>query len=281
MNDYDSVREQALSLGDGETMQGECPRCGRTDSFYVTRDGNALLFTDHSVNCGFHGRITSRPGEQFDEVATPVKKKKVFKGELTKLNHDEQLFLYRKFKLGKSATKHMRYCEDDGRVYFPQYDMMGNIAGYIARYYPETAYGKKQYGGKALWRNVTGADPHLYFPTLEVLNAVSVAKKAVLVEDYVSAMRINYQLGVPTCCIQGTALLTGHIKTLLALGVTDVVLLLDGDAITKAVKLKRSVSLAFNVKLCVLNTNDPDPKDMGKDELEGKLGHLVRWYEGE
>lgn len=284
MDEHNSIREQALHLDDGETTQGECPWCGRTDSFYLTRTTNAIKYIDHSVNCGKRGVITSRPGDRLadvDVVKTTRKPKKIYKGELFPLDHKEQHFLWRRFGLGLTATNHMRYCEWDGRVYFPMLSMHGQVVQYIARYYPELAGGREQYGAKALVKWASDEPEQLLFPTLEVIKQVRETGKVLLVEDYVSAQRFNYQMGIPTCCLGGTTLYQGHIDTLLRMGVQSVALLLDGDAITKAVKIKRSVQLCFHVKLCTLSPHDPDPKDMSHDELEEKFANLRRWYERE
>ena len=81
--ELDSVREQALGLEDGISLKAACPRCNRTDSFYITRDSNQLKFIDFSVNCGFKGIIESVRGSSNITTVAPIRQKKLFVGELT------------------------------------------------------------------------------------------------------------------------------------------------------------------------------------------------------
>lgn len=261
---HDFIKVQALSLMDGESMQGVCPKCGRTKSFYITREGGSLKFIDFSVNCGFSGVVGST-GQAAPAECKPIKKP--WKGELSKLVDGEVDYLSEKFRIKPEHLTHVRYCEDDGRIYFPQLQSNGTIAGYIARYYPELACGKKQYGGKALWRNVRARDLELYFPTIDILNAVYEQKQVVLVEDYPSALRMWSSKTLPTCALGGTTLYEGHIHTIIELGVDRVILILDADAIVKAVKLKRQIALAFPNTI-VIPLTGRDVKDMAPNELD-------------
>ena len=121
-------------------------------------------------------------------------------------------------------------------------------------------------GAKALWRNVSAHELELYFPTLDVLEAVWCSREVVLVEDYVSALCLWAKLGVPACALGGTSLYEGHISTLLRMDIRNITLLLDADAIKKAVELKRSMSLAFPATK-VIPLMGPDPKDMTLQQL--------------
>ena len=152
------------------------------------------------------------------------------------------------------------------RVYYPQLDMMGRVHGYIARHYDELAGGRKLKGAKALWKAVLPTDMGLCFPNMEVMQQVVETGHVCVVEDYPSMLRINSQIGIPTCCLGGTNIYTGHLSTMHALGVKELSILLDADATTKAVKLKRSLALTFdNVRIIPLL--GADPKDMTEHEL--------------
>jgi hypothetical protein len=159
----------------------------------------------------------------------------------------------------------IRWGEWDCRVYFPQYTIDGRVMGYIARYYPELNYNIPLRGAKAYWKPCLSHTPALLFTDLAILLEVRKQKRVVLVEDYPSALRINSQLTIPTCCLGGTNLYDTVIDSLLALGVEQVIIVLDADAVHKAVKMKRALALMFDVVIIPLT--GCDPKDMSKREL--------------
>jgi DNA primase len=169
--------------------------------------------------------------------------------------------------------RHIRYNTADGRVYYPQYDITGRVMGYIARYYPELADGKKLRGAKALWKPVLAKDMSLCFPMMEVLTQAVERKQLAVVEDYPSALRMNSQLHYPTLCLGGTNIYESYINTMLAMGINKLVIVLDADAITKAIKLKRSLGLAFD-EVIVIPLLGADPKDMSTSELDKTFKQL-------
>jgi len=160
----------------------------------------------------------------------------------------------------------VRYSEEDNRIYYPQYDMTGRIHGYIARYYPALANDVPLKGAKAYWKQVISTDVGLCFPNMAVLKQIVDSKRVCVVEDYPSMLRMNSQLGIPTCCLGGTNIYDAHISTMLALDVKQLIIVLDADAITKAVKLKRSLALAFD-DVIIIPLLGADPKDMSVKEL--------------
>jgi hypothetical protein len=105
---------------------------------------------------------------------------------------------------------------------------------------------------------------------MDVMAQVVKEKRVVVVEDYPSMLRINSQMGIPTCCLGGTNIYASHLDTMIAMGVTDLIILLDADAVVKAVKLKRGLSLAFD-SVTVIPLTGADPKDMTTNELNETL----------
>lgn len=259
----DAVKELALSLPDGCTDgSSTCPACGVSGSFNITRDTNTVKYICFRVSCGIRGNTGSKATNTGVEAVT--KKVKLFDGELTMLTDEEYAYLSSKFRIPEEVWDSTRYCERDGRVYFPQYHISGQLQGYIARYYPDLT-DLKCWGAKALWKAVRSTDGGLLLPHMSVLSAIHSQRRVVLVEDWPSAQRINSQLHIPTCCLGGTSLYSSHIDTLIDMGVEQVIPVLDADAVVKAVKMCKAMSLCFSTKTIPLT--GADPKDMTFEEL--------------
>lgn len=264
------VKLLALSLPDGTTDGScTCPACGKSGSFNITRDGTCLKFICFRVSCGFKGIIGSNSGETFKREALPTTK--LFKGELDFLNEEEIAYLSDKFLIDKRWLQHIRWGVQDNRVYFPQYSMLGNVRGYIARHYPDLGRSR---GAKAYWKPVVAGDSGLCLPSMEVLAMIREQRRVVLVEDYPSCLRIVSQLGIPCCCMGGTNLYDSMIDTLIDLGVEQPIVVLDADAVVKAAKMKNLLKLAFPDTIAIPLTG-ADPKDMSEDELESTFKSIM------
>lgn len=263
-NLLDSVREQAMGLYDGHSIRGKCPKCGSAGtSFCISREGSEIRFIDFSMSCNFRGVIESTGGGLILNDSAPVKK--LFDGELGPLEHEEVQWLSDKFSIPWDCFNDVRYCTDDNRVYYPQYDSLGRLRSYIARAYDELAYDKKFYGAKAKNVMVSHGEAGLCFPSIEILTAAHQQAMVMVVEDYPSALRVWSQLHIPVACLAGTNLLTQHVNTMIDMKLKTVVIVLDADAIVKAVKIKREISLCFDVKLIPLTGKDL--KDLTLKEL--------------
>ena len=261
-----TVIEQALSLPEGSSQRCECPKCGNRSSFSMSRVGSEIRYICFSASCGFKGIITSKGGYTPELDQKVIRHSKLFNGTLTALADWEVSWLGNTFGIKDEWLSSVRYSEEDMRVYFPQYDVMGRVFGYIARHYPALDHDRPTKGAKAYWKQVIPGDPGLLFPNMDVMAQVVKQHRVVVVEDYPSMLRINSQLGIPTCCLGGTNIYSAHIDTMITMGVRELVILLDADAVMKAIKLKRGLSLAFdNVK--VIPLTGADPKDLGTQEL--------------
>lgn len=268
----DQVKQLALSLPDGCTDgKCACPKCGRTGSFNITRDGDCLKFICFRVSCGFKGIIGSRADKSTLRDEPLTRQTKLFTGELDYLNDDELEYLHDKFRIEHEWLQHIRWGVADNRVYYPQYSIRGKVQGYIARHYPDLGLSK---GAKAYWKPVVAGDSGLCLPHMQVLSMVREQKRVVLVEDYPSCLRILSQLGIPCCCMGGTNLYESMIDTLIDLGVEQPVVVLDADAVVKAAKMRRLLMLAFPDTVAIPLTG-PDPKDMTEDELATTFSTLI------
>jgi len=261
-----TVIEQALSLPEGSSQRCQCPKCDNRSSFSMSRIGGEIRYICFSASCGFKGIITSKGGYTPELDQKVIRHSKIFNGTLTALIGSEVDWLSSTFNIYPSLLQHVRFSDDDMRVYYPQYDVMGRVFGYIARHYPALDNNRKTKGAKAYWKQVIPGDPGLLFPNMEVMAQVVEQKRVVVVEDYPSMLRINSQLGIPTCCLGGTNIYAAHLDTMIAMGVRELIILLDADAVVKAIKLKRGLSLAFD-NVTVIPLTGADPKDMTTDEL--------------
>lgn len=267
----DAVKELALSLPDGCTDGGSaCPACGKSGSFNISRADGALKYICFRVSCGCRGNTGSKATNT--GVQTITKKVKLFDGELTTLTDEEYAYLSAKFLIPEEVWDNTRFCERDGRVYFPQYHISGQLHGYIARHYPDLTR-KKCWGAKALWKPVRPTEGGLLLPHMSVLSAIHEQKRVVLVEDWPSAQRINSQLHIPTCCLGGTSLYSSHIDTLIDMDVTQVIPILDADAVVKAVKMCKAMALCFDT--ITIPLTGADPKDMSFEDLCATFSPLL------
>lgn len=261
-----SVIEQALSIPEGCSQRGQCPKCFSNNTFSMSRENSEIKYICFSASCGFKGVITSKGSDGSPIEQQVLRQHRLFNGTLTGLEGWESNWLAKTFLLDPVWLLSVRYSDEDGRVYFPQYDVMGRVFGYIARHYPMLDNDKPTKGAKAYWKQVIAGDPGLLFPNMDVMAQVVKEKRVVVVEDYPSMLRINSQLGIPTCCLGGTNIYAKHIDTMIAMGVEQLVIVLDADAVVKAVKLKRGLSLAFD-NVLVIPLTGADPKDMTTKEL--------------
>jgi DNA primase len=224
------------------------------------------MYICFSASCNLKGVITSKGGEARDLDRKVIRQVKLFTGTLSALENWEVKWLWKTFGIAPDHLAQVRYSDEDGRVYYPQYDVLGRIHGYIARHYPALDNDRPTKGAKAYWKQTMQGDGGLLFPNMDVLAQVVESKRVCVVEDYPSMLRINSQLGIPTCCLGGTNIFDRHVSTMLSLEVKELIILLDADAVTKAIKLKRSLSLAFD-NVHVIPLLGADPKDMTVHEL--------------
>jgi hypothetical protein len=273
-DNVDAVKLLALSLPN-ECSEGSytCPACGKSGSFNVTRADNELKFICFRVSCKFHGKTGDRTDDTNQRVT--VRKAKLFDGQLDFLNDFETRWLANEFLIEERWLHPVRWGIRDSRVYYPQYNADGRLGGYIARYYPELNY-NKQLGDdpKAYWKPTLDRDCGLMYPNPKVMANARKQGRLVMVEDYPSALRINSQLGIPTCCMGGTNLYNSMINTLIKAKVATVRVVLDNDACDKAVKM------AHEIGFCIPDTEvipllNCDVKDMSLAECASTFKDMI------
>jgi len=257
----------------GETTRSvQCPFCLKQNGdFAVTRTEDGLLYKCFRVACDSKGFIPSNLGEWNSREFLPFNSSTVRKTEeypyeshIINLNESQILYLQNKFELTNEEIilNKIKWCDKTERIIYPILSQNGNTKGYVSRYYKELS-GKKYDGVKSrtYWINRSNNYYNVSFPYRREYDVKNIF---ILVEDIVSSIRMaRYE--------QSIALLSNSIPTnaMSLLSGKDVIIVLDNDAISHALKIKHRYSLFF--KSCRVIPIDKDPKDMNDDELVKKV----------
>jgi hypothetical protein len=257
----------------GETTRSvQCPFCLKQNGdFAVTRTEDGLLYKCFRVACDSKGFIPSNLGEWNSREFLPFNSSIVRKTEeypyeshIINLNESQILYLQNKFELTNEEIilNKIKWCDKTERIIYPILSQNGNTKGYVSRYYKELS-GKKYDGVKSrtYWINRSNNYYNVSFPYRREYDVKNIF---ILVEDIVSSIRMaRYE--------QSIALLSNSIPTnaMSLLSGKDVIIVLDNDAISHALKIKHRYSLFF--KSCRVIPIDKDPKDMNDDELVKKV----------
>ena len=142
-------------------------------------------------------------------------------------------------------------------VLYPVMSYYGARLGYVSRHYKSLNSWWR--GPKA--RNVVEITivPWAHFPVGQ-----NITDTLYVVEDIPSAEAMApYH---PVCALAGTNITDGLLAIFIEIGIKRLCICLDNDALAKAVKLKRELSLTFD---CIdVIFVDKDPKDMSLEELK-------------
>lgn len=260
-----------LEVGDS-TRDSPCPKCGggtnREKSFVVTRTEEGYVFVCHRASCGHKGATYLSRGERAATVARrdgPVVNNKPslhkYKGDQRECPELEQ-YMRDRFELDTQLT-----LSDTGRAMFPVYSPGRRLIGWVARAYPNFYKGNIDTAAKTINYDVREYPLRMHFPTS--INWFP-AEHLVVVEDWVSAEKLA-SVGIPAAALLGTNLSFETAEELRnKLGVKQLCLLLDFDALAKAAKLSRELSLVFDaISIQVL---EKDPKDTPVEELRHVFG---------
>ena len=271
-----SYLNSELELGE-TTRSIQCPFCLKQNGdFAVTRVEDGLLYKCFRVACDSKGFIPSNLGEWNSREFLPIYSSAVRKTEeypyeshIINLNENQILYLQNKFELTNEEIilNKIKWCDKTERIIYPILSQNGNIKGYVSRYYKELS-GKKYDGVKSrtYWINRSNNYFNVSFPYRREYDVKNIF---LLVEDIISSIRMaRYE--------QSIALLSNSIPTnaMSLLSGKDVIIVLDNDAISHALKIKHRYSLFF--KSCQFIPIDKDPKDMSDDELVKKIVSNVK-----
>lgn len=251
----------------GETYRGDCPDCGRRDTFTITRNTDAVVYNCYSAHCTCAGYLGG--GRRLLEI--PNARKQSFTpylGELQELTTSQLLYLSRKVGWDQwhVALARPMYSPTEDRFAYPIYGPMGPRRGWVLRSYDPSCPPR----WKALTR-MDSAEPHTSWYRSDPSDG-----RILVVEDTPSAVRAaRYWPNV--VAINGGNLGPGYVQELTSHNGRRVTWALDGDATNTAIKLHRKYSLFFDSSMVLVLHEDI--KDMGEKELaqlaKGELGEHV------
>lgn len=248
-------------LAEGETYRGECPVCGRSDTFTVTRGKHTAVYNCYRASCPLvPGHVILRPGQE----AQPPKPKPdpKYTGALAPLRPAQAAQLMRMFgfDVGTIERAGIKYAPDDKRFAVPIRGPFGGHRGWWLRRYDGVPPKVRVYKDTddALMQ-------HWESPRYS-------ASKLVVVEDPISVIRLNQVLaGVGAVALLGTTMNADKIKEIIEwqrrnAGV-PIVVALDEDATNKAYEMiwewRSALTMTVQpLKRDVKNMSAPDIRRM-------------------
>lgn len=238
-----SYREQLdiikqIHMAEGQSRSLDCPFCGGRKKFTITKtDDGMTLWNCYRASCPAKGSYTGKRSAASirrtldkQHVVTTIEKRVTPVPAITKnIRNEETALQFLKdnncLEAYDSGFINIRYAPAEKRVLFYTNDEQG-------------AAGRSLVGHRAKWWSYGDVSKGIH---------VGVGKTAVLVEDTPSACavsRIKDHVGV---ALLGTNI-TEHIRNTLKY-YTNIYIVLDNDASSKAITLARSLSTAAKVRL--------------------------------
>jgi ribosomal protein L37AE/L43A len=240
-----------LDLEEGRTYRGDCPVCGRKNTFTAKNDMGKLIWNCYSYHCKTSGG--SRTNLTVEDI-----KKLMLKQDT---EHEQEPFSLPPYVVVDYTNPHtvdlcdafglnaplldLRYDIKESRVVFPVYQK-GLIIDAVGRAKANDPAPKWKRYGKARTAYVRGVSP-----------------VAVVVEDAISAAVVE-TLGGTGFALLGTQLLDEHIQMLRCYD--RVVVALDPDAGEKTIRYKREL-FSNNIDSYAMNLYD-DLKYRTLDDIE-------------
>ena len=264
----DEIRLMGLSLEEGTTMPNSvCPECsgGQTNekSFSLTRIPEGFVYNCYRASCDCGGFVSAKRSQlvqtnsKTDKTTKGGKKprkRSSFRKATTNLSNEQKEFLQSRFTLSDEELESaaIRWCASTFSYIVPIFDSNGFKVGVIDRSWTGRT-------PKSINHWNTDAT-NLYFP--RPLHEIQSETPVVVVEDFLSAIKVNRVH--PCAALLGTNLSLTDAMLLRSLS-NKLVIALDPDATSKALKLSKQYSLLFDrVSVVALNK---DPKDMSGAEI--------------
>ena len=254
---HDQIKLMALDLPIGhKSSHLVCPFCrgGHTSerSFIIIRNNGCLWFKCYRAKCSKTGVIRSRSNGMVNKNKefTP----KLYEYNTTDLSTEHINKFLTKYQLSKYQLlcNRVRYSPERDSFVFPIMTIEGFECGVIDRSFSRIP--------KVItyWHNDV---PHLHFPQQGMFK---IEKGVIIVEDVISAIKLQSCTNKGVVCILGTHL--GEREALYLSDFTDkLIFCLDADAVHKAYNLKNEYSLLFNdIQVMYLEN---DVKDTPTSEL--------------
>lgn len=268
---YKEINEEIKQLGKelelDETLRTVCLFCGggsrKERSFALTRNNVGLLYYCHRATCGKNGIVGHLGVGQIRESGIGNKQHKFrqYKGELSEVADSVRSDYLGKYGITKQecTEQGIRFAKTISRIYFPIYDYRGfqygeNLKAISTEQKPKTLINR--------WTD----GPLIHWPLGQKMVEV-----LVLVEDQVSAIKLSKIC--TTASLLGTNLKEEGLSLFRKIGITKIILMMDGDeAGYKATsKLNNMLSSFFKVYTSYLPLGK-DPKDLSLEDLRRLCG---------
>jgi len=241
-------------------MRAVCPACNggtsNEQSMVISLfNTGEIKFNCHRASCGVAGNCLTNVSVVGKSSKALSPKDKAYSGVITKIPQDLWEDKFRKYDISEQELEEQGivYALDINRIKFPVFDYRGYLIGENFK----AVHSEKP---KVLLRKFNNV-PVLHFPLGQKFT-----EELVLVEDQTSAIKVA---GVAYCAaLMGTNLSDDGLSQLARMGLTSIVLMLDGDTPGReaTIKLHRKLSPFFRVKVVFIE-NLKDPKDLSKEEI--------------
>lgn len=254
---FDAVEQD---LQQDNTIRTTCPFCeGLAPTFTITRTELGLLYNCYRASCGEKGFISSIPGTTEVEKEKKNNKKFVarpFTKPLESLPENVYEWFQEKYEISPEE------CDRNGFKYEPKYDRI---------YMPVFDYADREFGGITKARSPSPDAPKTLTYFTEQTSGLHYVRGArertgpiALSEDIFSGIKLAHYCR--SVCLLGTTINPVRISELMRQTDT-LILVLDPDAVDKALKYKKKYSLYFSRNFYVVLLSN-DPKDTPHAELE-------------
>lgn len=277
MSVHNYIRDVGKHLLVGETLRtADCPDCGRSEGFTITRVERGYLYNCYRAKCSLAGGFVAEVKQEGNTHKHPPPRSpyttKISHAEWFPMcmYHDKEKFLCEKFHLrpARLQIEGICWCPQFQRVIMPlRYE--GVEWGFEARFYPDVmdkGVENKTANVKVLLHKYGNTNEMVHTPAVEPTDEgvqFRCNKIIVLVEDVWSSMRLA-QTGIPAAALCGTNLKRAHIELL---SKNTVVVTLDNDAILKTIKIIKDLQGEFpNLKAVPLR--GPDVKNMTERQFD-------------
>jgi len=254
-------------LGYEETITTYCPACQDTRSnkqektLSITRKVEGLVYLCFRQKCKFNkgGIVSEKLGTTQKYKSQKAFVPKVLTRPLVPLSFYSWSSMIEPYdiSLEECHTQGFKWDNQTSRLYMPVYDYRGYEIGGHAKASTKGAVPK---GINYKHKDV----PFLHFPLGQELG-----EELVLVEDILSAIKVSKVK--PCAALLGTNLTKPMVAQLQEIGIKTVYLMLDGDALQKAIRIRHAKGHFFWNFFIIPISKELDPKDISYDKLRRLL----------
>lgn len=274
----DNIRLEILNAGKSlqldEVRTILCPFCQRdwiaqgkpeswkpAESFSLKRVPAGYVYICFRASCtdGNKGGILSSSADKPAGVSKKKSRVRYFSGELSPLSTEVYDLHLQQYGIVYFVFQKENYqwWEERQRIYIPIVDHRGYEIGANAK----TVVNSKP---KTIMYPFCDDVPLVHWP---LLSRISFKDTVVLVEDQISALKVAHV--APSVSINGTHISEDMIKYFINLGIKQVKIMFDPDAVGKAIKYKSKYHGVF-ANVDVISTTQ-DPKWYSFDQLQKVL----------